>query len=218
MLTVSAETRGAMVAYTFGGVNIAPEVAPPPPQTRNEERLIELWLHQRSEHTRRAYLADIARFRAFIACRPLGTVTLDELEQFAQTLEHMAPRSQCRILASVKSLFSYAAQLRYMQYDAARPLRLPKIPCDLAKRILDEEQVVKMISLETKPRNAAMLRLFYSAGLRVSELCSLRWRDLQPRGESGQVVVTGKGTKTRSVLVSPSTWAALEGIRGEDWT
>ncbi len=110
---------------------------------------------------------------------------------------------------------SYAAQLRYVQYDAARPLRLPKIPCDLAKRILDEEQVVKMISLETKPRNAAMLRLFYSAGLRVSELCSLRWRDLQPRGESGQVVVTGKGTKTRSVLVSPSTWAALEGIRGD---
>jgi integrase len=75
--------------------------------------------------------------------------------------------------------------------------------------------VLRMIALEHKPRNAAMLRLFYSGGLRVSELCSLRWRDLQPRGDAGQVVVPGKGSKTRSVLISPSTWAALQGIHGE---
>jgi integrase/recombinase XerD len=68
---------------------------------------------------------------------------------------------------------------------------------------------VRGLALETDPRNRALLRLFYAAGLRVSELCGLSWVDLQARDDAGQVTVYGKGGKTRVVLLPPSVWREL---------
>ena len=58
-------------------------------------------------------------------------------------------------------------------------------------------------------RNRALLRLLYAGGLRVSEACALRWRDLQTRDDAGQVTVYGKGGTTRVVLLSEATWRVL---------
>ena len=51
-----------------------------------------------------------------------------------------------------------------------------------------------------------LLTLLYAGGLRVSELCELRWRDLAERDGAGQVTVFGKGGKTRAVLLSATPW------------
>jgi integrase/recombinase XerD len=59
------------------------------------------------------------------------------------------------------------------------------------------------------------LRLLYRAGLRVSEIAGLQWRDLQPRDEGGQVTVFGKGDKTRVVLLPADIWDDLVSLRGE---
>ena len=48
-----------------------------------------------------------------------------------------------------------------------------------------------MIALEPDERN--LLSTLYAGGLRVSEACGLRWRNLQARGESGQILTHGKG-------------------------
>jgi Phage integrase, N-terminal SAM-like domain len=60
-------------------------------------QLVSLWLHDRSRITRRAYRADVARFLAFVA-KPLPTVTLGDLQAFADTLEDedLAPGSPAR--------------------------------------------------------------------------------------------------------------------------
>ena len=70
-----------------------------------------------------------------------------------------------------------------------------------------------MIALERNPRNAALLRLLYVCGLRVSEICSLKWSMLQPRTEGGQVTVMGKRGKTRVILIPPRTWSVLAALR-----
>ncbi|NUB13687.1 tyrosine-type recombinase/integrase [Azospirillum brasilense] len=90
----------------------------------------------------------------------------------------------------------------------------PPVKSTLAERILDEAAVHRLLALEPTPRNAVLLRLLYAAGLRVSELCGLTWRDAQPRDGAGQLTVFGKGGKTRVVLLSAGTWAALQGLRG----
>jgi len=61
-----------------------------------------------------------------------------------------------------------------------------------------------------------MLRFLYESGCRVSELCGLTWRDVQPR-ENGQAQVTifGKGDKTRHVLISRRLHTELGRLRGE---
>ena len=72
-----------------------------------------------------------------------------------------------------------------------------------------------MIALETEPRNHAILSLLYYGGLRVSELCALRWRNLQVRDTSGQVTVYGKGSKTRVVVLPKQLWQELQVLRGD---
>jgi integrase/recombinase XerD len=58
-----------------------------------------------------------------------------------------------------------------------------------------------------------LLRLLYTAGLRVDEIAHLAWRDLRERGDAGQVTAYGKGGKTRVVLLPASVWHELLSIR-----
>jgi integrase/recombinase XerD len=182
----------------------------------SDERLIDLWLHGRSEATQRGYRSDVDRFRLQVT-KPLHLVTLADLQAWADSLDAagLQPATRRRLLASVKSLFSFGHRLGYLPYDTAKPLRLPPLRDDLAERIIDEALVLRMIALEPSPRNAAILALFYGGGLRVSELVGLRWRDVQSRVDGGQVTVFGKGGKTRFVLLSAGVFGRIADLRGE---
>jgi integrase/recombinase XerD len=72
-----------------------------------------------------------------------------------------------------------------------------------------------MIALESNPRNKLILKLLYGAGLRVSELCYLKWCDVKSSGESGQITVFGKGGKTRAVLLPVSLYRDIQNLRGD---
>lgn len=99
--------------------------------------------------------------------------------------------------------------------NVGAPLKPPSAPDTLSERILSESQVMVMIALETEPRNHAILSLLYYGGLRVSELCALRWRNLQVRDACGQVTVYGKGSKTRVVVLPKQLWQELQVLRGD---
>ena len=73
-----------------------------------------------------------------------------------------------------------AHRTRYLPYDVGHALRLPAVRSRLAERILPEADLHRVLSLETNPRNRAILTLLYASGMRVSEVCSLCWRDLRP--------------------------------------
>ncbi len=72
-----------------------------------------------------------------------------------------------------------------------------------------------MIGLELNGRNRALLKLLYIAGLRVSEVTQLQWFSLQPRDIGGQVLVYGKGGKTRAIRLPASLWHELQSMRGD---
>lgn len=181
-------------------------------QAHSDNQLIALWLHGKSAHSQRAYMADVDKFVAYVG-KPLQVVTLGDLQQFVDSLTGK-DNSRKRIVSSVKSLFTFGQKLGYLQFNVAAALKAPKPKNTLAERILSESEVLTMIALTTKDRDKVLLRLLYASAGRVSEICGLTWRDVQPSGDSGQVTLFGKGGDTRAVKLSKETWKALQAIRG----
>jgi integrase/recombinase XerD len=87
-------------------------------------------------------------------------------------LDRAAPRTKARVLSSIKSLLTFAQRIGYTAFNVGAAVRLPRIKNDLAERIMTEEQTLRILSLEPLPRNRVLLRLLYSAGVRVSELAA----------------------------------------------
>jgi integrase/recombinase XerC len=94
--------------------------------------------------------------------------------------------------------------------DPSTGLRAPKAARKLPQ-VLDVDEAVRLVELPTSGelgvRDRALLELLYSSGLRVSELCALRWSDLDL--EDCLVTVFGKGSKTRVVPVGSHAVKAL---------
>lgn len=184
------------------------------PQVSSDDDLIETWVESfsTSANTRGAYAHDIRQFRTFFP-GPLASVTVRDIQRYALTLSHLAPTTQARRLSAVKSLISMGRRMGWLAFNVGELIKLPGIKDQLAERILTEAQVQRLFYVVRHPRNAALLRLLYGAGLRVSEACSLRWRDMVDRNEAGQCTVQGKGEKTRVILLPVPLWQRVNSLR-----
>jgi integrase/recombinase XerD len=198
------------------------------PSGTTESKLIELWVRlKKSEHTQRAYRRDIDAFRDFVG-KPLAEVTLEDALDFCDTLDeleitnkrgevkHLEDNSKRRIINSVKSLYSFAYTSGLFPANIMAAIKPPSAKSAISQRILPETTVLKMILLEQDPRNHAILHTLYAAGLRVSELCDLRWRHVIHRADGVQLdIMSGKGDKQRHVLLGESSWIVLSALREE---
>lgn len=186
-----------------------------PVQADNDQELMKLWLHGKSKHTQRYYRKDVGHFFQFTH-KSLRQIILKDLQDFADHVDQLdlVDGSKRRILSSVKSLFAFAHKLGYLPFDVSRPLILPCPKDTLAERILTHQQVKNIIDSENHPRNKLILKTLFISGIRVSELCSLKWKDFQERSDGGQMTVYGKGKKTRTVLIPDPLWTELMDYRG----
>lgn len=186
-----------------------------PTQADNDQELVKLWVHGKSKHTQRYYKKDIQHFREFTN-KSLKETILKDLQDFADHIDQqdLVDGSKRRILSSVKSLFAFAHKLGYLAFDIARVLLLPTPKDTLAERILSMDEVRRIIDGENHPRNKLLLKTLFISGIRVSELCSLTWKDLNERSDGGQMTVYGKGQKTRVVLIPEPLWSELMNYRG----
>ena len=174
-----------------------------------------------SAHTLDAYRRDLDALAAWAQAQGAGDVAglrTDQLREFvaAEHRRGLAPKSLQRRLSACRSYFTWLLRNGAIAASPAAGLRAPKAPRRLPQ-VLDVDEAVRLVEVPTDVplglRDRALLELFYSSGLRLSELCGLRWRDLQV--ESGLVTVLGKGGKQRSVPVGSHARRALEAWRAE---
>lgn len=187
-------------------INVTPQEA--------HDRLIEMWLDGRSPHTQSSYRRYAREFLAYLN-KPLHLATLADVQGWRFTLSGKSDNSIKTATSAVKSLFTFGHRIGVLQLNVTAALKQVKPQDTLNERILSELEVQTMIALETDPRNRLILRLLYSGGLRVSELSTLKWKNLKERGESGQVTVFGKGRKTRTILLRQDVWLELVKLRGD---
>ena len=110
-----------------------------------------------------------------------------------------APRTLATKLSSLRSFLDYLVRLEELKANPARGIVTPKQGRPLPKN-LDVDQVYQLLNIpeENDPlavRDRAIMELFYSSGLRLSELVGLNLSDL--RLEERQLRVVGKGNKER---------------------
>jgi integrase/recombinase XerD len=160
-----------------------------------------------------AYRREAARFLDFVG-KPLRAVTLGDLQAFADSLDGK-PATRARILATIKSLLSFAAKLGALRFNVGAALRTPARRDGLPDRLLAEAEVARMLAL-TEGRDHVLVRLAYAGGLRIAELVGLRWSDLADAADGTLfVTVYGKGGKTRTVRVSAATGKLVRALRGD---
>jgi integrase/recombinase XerC len=185
--------------------------------------LAELEVQRRaSPHTLDAYRRDLGRLTALADGVDLATLNTMKLRRGLMQLhaQQLAPRSIARTLSAWRSYYAWLARRGIITLNPAEGLRAPKRPhtlpkalgIDQAAALLDRPAAGLATNLATEPlqvRDAAMFELFYSSGLRLSELVSLDW----PGGldlAAGEVTVTGKRQKTRQVPVGEKACTALK--------
>lgn len=192
---------------------LVPVAAP----VETDAAFVELWLGTKvSAHTRRAYRSEIDRFRTSTA-KPLGWITMTDLQSYARALGQgsLKPASQNRALTAIKSLLSFAQETGNIQFNVGAAVKLRPNRDALSQRILDESEVARLIDAANEGRDRVLLRLLYASGVRVSEVCTLTWRDAVERQEGGQITVFGKGGRTRAIRLKPKAWEQLLTIRGD---
>ena len=179
-----------------------------------ELKVIQMWLHGKSPGSRRIYLTDIRYFLDFTAKR-LEEVTLADIQDW-DTLnqQRYAPATRQRKLAAVKSLFSFAHANGLMDSNPGAGVKIPKTKDTIAERILSESEWERLLLAEPKRQHQLMLQLLYETRARVSEFCSLTWKDFREKADgSASVTLFGKGNKTRKVTITPHLWEHLKGAK-----
>lgn len=183
-----------------------------PQAVSQDDMVIRMWLHGRQRNTALAYEADVRRFLAAVG-KSLGQVTLADLQEWGGGPPELARSSRTRRLASVKSLLTFANKLGYLALNAGAALRMEKAQSTSAARILAQDEIGRMIAVECDVRRRTLLRLLYVCGLRASEACSLRWRDMAGNErKGGEARILGKGAKLRTVVVPADLWRELAAL------
>lgn len=190
------------------------------PLTPDLERYLAHLKHERqlSPRTIDAYRRDTAdlvtwlAFRGVTAWKDLGE---DHVRQWVANAHRrgLSGRSLARRLAAVRGLCAYLVREDRLRRNPAADVQAPKSPNRLPAT-MDADTVGRLLSLVGDDplirRDRAMLELFYSSGLRLSELAELALNDLDL--DEALVTVTGKGARTRVVPVGRMAAAALR-----DW-
>ena len=167
-----------------------------------------------SSHTLDAYRRDLAALSGWVEGQGVDLVEVraEQLRAFvaAEHRRGLSAKSLQRRLSACRSFYAWLLRHGRIAASPAAAIRAPKAPRKLPQ-VLDPDEVKVLVEVPTDAplglRDRALLELFYSSGLRLSELCALRWRDLDFDG--GLVTVLGKGGKQRSVPMGSFARAAL---------
>ncbi len=175
-----------------------------------EQELAYSWLIQKKEGTtRRNYKRVFDQLRARFPQVLIRDLSVGHISVFLEEQSHLSLSSKRFARDVVSSLLKFCLKLGYISTNPAAALDPIRVPDRTASRLLTEEQVFRLIDRTKSNRDRLLIKLLYAGGLRVSELCGLKWRDFFLRTDSVQLVVTGKGAKTRSIVLPMSIWNEL---------
>lgn len=164
------------------------------------------------EKTLKAYRIDLTQFAKEIPACHIEEITSGILEDFIAGLhQKYKPKTVKRKIASLKALFHYFEYrelidknpFNRMQIKFREPVILPKtIPLHTVEHFLatiySQNAAAKTdYQKRTTLRDIAVIELLFATGIRISELCSLKARDVNLQDKN--ILIYGKGAKERRI-------------------
>ena len=170
-----------------------------------------------ASNTLEGYTKDLSQFGRFLHARGYrdwGAVTPEDLNAWMAALGRagFSRSSMARKLSAVRSFAAHMVRENIRQDDfselAAAPKQFRRLPEILSREEVDRLLAAPASSTATGLRDRAIMELFYSSGLRVSELCGLLLQSVN--FEAGFVRVFGKGSKERVTPVGKQAVQRME--------
>jgi integrase/recombinase XerC len=174
-----------------------------------------------SEHTLRAYAADLRQFLEHVSSRAKSNLRSEQIDLLmlrgwlaALHERRLSPVSLRRKVAALRSFFRFLVQEGNLPFNTARLVSTPKAPKTIP-RVMTAEQTNNLLDAAVGreeraylARDVAILEILYGCGLRVGELSGLNLEDVDLAGRWFRV--RGKGRKERQVPFPSKAAAALE--------
>ncbi|MEE3195466.1 MAG: tyrosine recombinase XerC [Candidatus Neomarinimicrobiota bacterium] len=171
-----------------------------------------------SLHTIKAYKNDLTRFNQFLN---QGTnrikfkeINRNDIRRFlADEYENeYTSKTVARRLATIKSFFKYLVKVELIEDNVSIHIHSPKVPKKLPnfvdKNLIDVLMTSPPVDTLIGVRDRAVLELFYSTGVRLSELVNMNIGDFHI--DKKLVRVIGKGSKERMIPYGKTAESAIE--------
>jgi len=190
-----------------------------------------------SQETRDGYRREVRRFMRWrdrnhpdLHLREIDpSLAQDWVSQLREEVDAglMKPRTFNRRVAAISSLYRWASDPSRSAVSGVPRNPIPsrsQLHAEKSTRGLSEEQFGLLLAAITRAvpvdRNAfrdyALIKGSYLLGCRVSEIAAIRWKDIEALDDGGQVHLFGKGSKRRTVRISPATLELFQGLgRGD---
>ena len=162
--------------------------------------------------TLKAYRIDLRQFSEQFNLTNITDITPQILETYIAKLhQQYKPKTVKRKIASIKALFHYLEYRELIlqnpfcrvQVRFREPIKLPK-PLNTVETLLSTIYKQRIVAKTNyKKRNAlrdvAVIELLFATGMRISELCTLKSKDVNLY--DGSILIYGKGNKERRIQI-----------------
>ena len=177
---------------------------------------------ERSPLTVKNYHSDLKAFKQWLntsesALPGFTQVSSKELKQYQEfllTQQKLNPRSVNRRMGTLKSFYTWLQQT-----ERSTKFRFPRMP-DPVKAVsikrpnsltqAEQQSLLEAVQRDQNPRDLAIVKLLLYTGIRVGELCKLRWADVEIGSGKGMLLVRQlKSYLNKRIVLPPEVCAAL---------
>ena len=166
-------------------------------------------------NTTAAYSRDLTKFESHLSEQGIqaSEVTKNDIIWYIDQLRSSGHNASsiCRFLSSLRGFYRFLLKENRVHHDPTENIASPK-KWQTVPKALHVREIVALLEANAagrfSSRDAVMLELLYSSGLRVSELVSIKLEDLHL--QAGYIRVMGKGSKERIVPISSQTKDKLD--------
>ena len=168
-----------------------------------------------AKNTILSYKRDLGSLERFISKQKAKTIesaTTTDIQDFISSdfKRGLSARTIQRKASTIRAFFYFLKERKAIRNNPARNIRTPKTKSNLP-RTIDPDQIARLLRNSGKTffeiRDKTMLEIFYSCGLRLSELVGLNLRDISL--ENSSLRVLGKGNKERVLPIGEKAKKSL---------